>query len=147
MTDVRRILCLVDFSDTSDHAMEYAIRLAEQLGSELHLLHCYSMPIYPLPDGGIVGTGELANIVRRDSQKAFDALRARFDTSATVVEHLTEGIPHREVQRLSDELGIDMVVMGTHGRTGIRHFLLGSVAERVVRTSPVPVVTVPAPKG
>ena len=54
-----------------------------------------------------------------------------------------QGIPDREIVRLGKELGADWIVLGTHGRTGLSHLLLGSVAERVVRTSPVPVLTVP----
>ena len=143
MTDVRRILNLVDFSETSEHATDFAVGLAEVLGSELHFLHCYSLPVYPMPDGALVSTAAFATRVSAEAQKGLDDLRARFDTKVEVLDHLTEGLPHREVQRLVDELGIDLVVMGTHGRTGLNRLLVGSVAERVVRTSPVPVITIP----
>ena len=56
--------------------------------------------------------------------------------------HLTEGVAHEEIARLAEEIGAGMIIMGTHGRSGMRHFLLGSVTERVVRTSKVPVLTV-----
>ncbi|MBX3269407.1 MAG: universal stress protein [Sandaracinaceae bacterium] len=142
-TTIRRILCPVDFSEPSRHAFEYALGLAETLGAEVHLAHAYQLPVFALPDGAMMPTAEMAAAVSTDAQRALDAMEA--PEGRTVVRHLTEGVPHKEIERLVDELDIDLVVVGTHGRTGIRRLLIGSVAERVVRTCPVPVLTVPPP--
>jgi len=145
MTDntIQRVLCPVDFSDPSGRALDYALDLAGALGAELHLLHAYQLPVYALPDGALIPSAELAASVSGDAQRAFDQLAARIPEGVNVQRHLTEGAPHLEVQRLVKELDIDLVIMGTHGRTGLARLLLGSVAERVVRTCPVPVLSVP----
>ncbi len=140
---VQRILCPVDFSEPSGHALDYALDLAQALGAELHLMHAYQLPVYALPDGALIPSAELAASVSTDAQRAFDQLMARIPEGVSVTPHLTEGSPHVEIQRLVSELDIDMVVMGTHGRTGFARLLMGSVAERVVRTCPVPVLSVP----
>lgn len=140
-TSIRRVLCPVDFSEPSTHAYEYAVGLASALGAELHLAHAYQLPVYALPDGAMMPTAEVAAAVSTEAQKSLDALPT--PEGVTVHRHLTEGVPHKEIERLVDEYDIDLVVMGTHGRTGIARLLVGSVAERVVRTCPVPVVTVP----
>ncbi len=140
-TSIRRILCPVDFSEPSDHAYAYAVHLAKALGAELHAMHAFQLPVYALPDGAMIPTAEVAASVSTEAQKALDRLAA--PAGVEVHRHLTEGVPHKEVERLVEELECDLVVMGTHGRTGIRRLLVGSVAERVVRTCSVPVVTVP----
>jgi len=143
---IRRILCPVDFSEPSDHALDYALSLAELVGADVHLLHSYQLPVYALPDGALLPSADLAAAVSHDARRAFDGLDERLEgRSLNVEKHLTEGLPHEEVCRLVEDLDIDMVVMGTHGRTGFRRLLMGSVAERVVRTCPCPVVTVPPP--
>lgn len=140
-TSIRRILCPVDFSEPSTQAYEYAVGLARALGAELHVAHAYQLPVYALPDGAMMPTAEVAASVSAEAQKSLDAMPEA--EGITVKRHLTEGVPHKEIDRLVDEYDIDLVVMGTHGRTGIARLLVGSVAERVVRTCSVPVVTVP----
>ncbi len=142
MPEIRRILCPVDFSPHSDHAVDFAVELAQRLGAEVHLLHVYQLPVYALPDGAMMAGPEFTTKVTTELQKALGEV-AKKVTAMTVQTHLVEGVPYREVVRMSEELKADLVVVGTHGRTGIRHFLLGSVAERVVRSSKVPVITVP----
>jgi universal stress protein A len=146
MKPIQRILCPVDFSDTSNHAVEYAANLAVPLGAEMHLLHVYQLPMYTMPDGALLAGPETAQRVMETGQDSLNKLADKVPKGTTVNTHLTEGVPHAEVNRLAKEVGADLVVMGTHGRTGIGHLLLGSVAERVVRTSPIPVLTVRHPK-
>jgi len=80
------------------------------------------------------------------ASKALEELASR-KSGVKLETHLLEGIPYKEVVRMTEELDADLVVMGTHGRTGLKHLLLGSVAERVVRSSKVPVITVPSGEG
>ncbi len=142
MPDIRRILVPVDFSAPSDGALDFAIELAQKLGAEVHLMHVYQLPVYALPDGAMMAGPEFTTKVTTELQKSLTDL-AKSKPGSPLKTHLVEGVPYREIVRMAGELDADLVVMGTHGRTGIRHLLLGSVAERVVRSSEVPVITVP----
>lgn len=142
MPDIRRILCPVDFSPPSERALDFAIELGQRLGAEIHLVHVYQLPVYALPDGAMMAGPEFTTRVTTEMQRALTDL-AEAKASANPETHLVEGVPYREIVRMSEELGADLIVLGTHGRTGIRHLLLGSVAERVVRSAKVPVITVP----
>jgi nucleotide-binding universal stress UspA family protein len=142
MAEIRRIVCPVDFSEPSEHALAWAADLARDFGAELHLLHVYQLPIYALPDGALMAGPEFTTRVTGELQKAMAERVVRYGLPEDRT-HLVEGVPWREIARMADELGASMIVMGTHGRTGLKHLLMGSVAERVVRTSNVPVVTVP----
>jgi nucleotide-binding universal stress UspA family protein len=148
MPTIRRILGPVDFSETSEHAADYATALARQLGASLHFVHAWQMPIYAFPDGAVILGPDVVAKITTDLQRSLDAVVERHrDRELDVKAHLVEGIADREISRLAHELGADLVVMGTHGRTGLPHLLLGSVAERVVRTSHVPVLAVPRKKS
>jgi nucleotide-binding universal stress UspA family protein len=142
MPDIRLILCPVDFSPSSDKALDFALDLARPLGARVELVHVYQLPVYALPDGAVLAGPELVIRLSTELQKSLDALAARREDTK-LGTHLVEGVPFREVTRLAEKLGADLIVMGTHGRTGLKHMLLGSVAERVVRASNVPVITVP----
>jgi nucleotide-binding universal stress UspA family protein len=144
MPEIRRMLCPVDFSEASENALDFAVDLASKFGAEIHLVHVYQLPVYALPDGAVMAGPEFTTRVTTELEKGLSAL-ARRREGAKMATHLVEGIPYREVVRMADEIGADMIVMGTHGRTGIRHLLLGSVAERVVRSAKIPVITVPTP--
>jgi nucleotide-binding universal stress UspA family protein len=140
---IRTILCAVDFSETSDVALEHALSLAEQHGAALVLVHAWQLPAYAIPEGAIVASPQYVSQIQSELQKSLDAAVARVSGGAVKVSgKLGEGPAHLEVNRLAKELGADLVVIGTHGRTGLSHVLLGSTAERVVRTCPVPVLTV-----
>jgi universal stress protein A len=145
MKPIQRILCPVDFSDTSNHAVKYALGLAEPLGAEVHLLHVYQLPMYTMPDGALLAGPQTATRVMESAQQALNELAASLGGDPPLQKHLTEGVPHAEVERVANDIGADLIVMGTHGRTGLGHLLLGSVAERVVRTASVPVLTVRHP--
>lgn len=148
MADIRRILVPVDFSETSDYALEYALDMASRLGAEVHLLHVYQLPMYALPDGALVTGPDFATNLSDTLQKELDQLVGRYASRGVKLEtHLTEGVPHNEIERVAKERGVGLIVMGTHGRGGIQHFLLGSVAERTVRSAPVPVLTVRKPQS
>jgi nucleotide-binding universal stress UspA family protein len=141
-----RILVPTDFSETADAALAYAKTLAANLGASLHLLHV-------LPDPGVVAS--FANEVyvppppdlrERALADARKSLRARLlpdeEMRFAGTRAVVEGLSAKEIVTYADEHAIDVIVMGTHGRRGIAHFLLGSVAEHVVRTARCPVLTV-----
>jgi nucleotide-binding universal stress UspA family protein len=144
MLRLRRILNPVDFSESSDRATAYALDLARALGAELHVLHAYQIPVIALPDGGVIATAELVTRITDAANTAMDRLIERHRASAVpIAPHVAEGAPHQCIQDEAEKLGAELIVIGTHGRTGVARLLLGSVAEKVVRTSRVPVLTVP----
>ena len=144
MSPIRSILCPVDFSTSSDRAAVYAVGLARSLGAAVHFLHAWEIPMYALPEGALVLPPETTVVVQEASQKRLDACVATHAGAGVPVDGtLVEGFAAHEIIQKAKELAVDLIVMGTHGRRGISHALLGSVAERVVRTSTVPVLTVP----
>jgi nucleotide-binding universal stress UspA family protein len=140
---VAKILVPLDFSEHSEGALAYAMGLAKGFGAAVHLVHVYPVTAYAAPPllPGPVVVGQF----RDESQRSFDELMARVkrDYSPDLTGSLHEGVPHVEILRCASDVGADMIVMGTHGHTGLEHLLLGSVAERVVRGATVPVLTVP----
>lgn len=147
MAEVKRILAAVDFSDTSTEALAHAADLAGKLGASLDVVHAYQLPVYALPDGAVMATADFTARLSDDLQKELDRVAEPHRKAGLQVEtHLVRGVPHAEIVRRAQDEGADMIVLGTHGRTGLEHLLLGSVAERVVRTSPIPVLTVRKPR-
>lgn len=144
MTPITRILVPTDFSATSDAALAHARRLAEQFGASLHLVHAFAEPyaatgadlygIVPLP----VREDLLRDAEARLEERLPRAEREKNGGTAEVIH----GLPATAIVRHAANIGADLIVMGTHGRGGVAHLLLGSVAERVVRTAPCPVLTI-----
>ncbi|HEX7668478.1 MAG TPA: universal stress protein [Polyangiaceae bacterium] len=139
----RNILVPTDFGPASENAQKLAAELARKFGSALTLMHVYEVPSSPYPDAPFpvecIAPIERAAAVGLD--RALSSLRKR---SAGATSVLREGVPWEEIRRVATDVGADLIVMGTHGRGGIRHGLHGSVAERVVRTARIPVLTVHA---
>lgn len=145
MIPIQTILVPTDFSEPAAAALRYARTLAEEFDSRLHLLHVVPEP-YVYPWGTELTTLPLANLVAQSEQAAAEqlALLAR-DTGLPADRMVTRtavGAPVDQILRHIAEHRVDLVVLGTHGRGMMEHLLLGSVAERVVRRSPVPVLTV-----
>lgn len=146
MVRIRRILCPVDFSATSRHALDTAVDLAKQLDAQLDLAHVYQLPAYLLPEGAIAPGADFGERLTDELRKQLDELVLRIRAEGVAADaELLQGVPHRAIVEHAAQLPADLVVMGTHGRTGLEHLLLGSVAERVVRTSRPPVLTVRSP--
>ena len=150
MIKIQRILFPSDFSDLSLQGLRYARSFAEAYESELHVLHVvdeaslYWMAMGPnsLPVGP--STEELVEISRKEMGKFVEEHLggAKF----TVVTEVAMGRPFMEIIRYAREQEIDLIVIGTHGRSGLQHALLGSVAEKVVRKAPCPVLTIRDPE-
>jgi nucleotide-binding universal stress UspA family protein len=138
----KRILVAVDFSEPSTGAVDLALSIARPLDAELRLFHAMWFP--PLPysafgDAGVWPTGEMFE----QDANMFDAMVAQLKADyPRTTSKLVTAEPGTAILEEAREGGVDLIVMGTHGRRGVRHLLLGSVAERVVRLSPVPVLTV-----
>jgi nucleotide-binding universal stress UspA family protein len=142
----RHILVPHDFSHTAEFVLSYAIELAIKLGSCLTVVHAYELPSYSYPEGFAL-TGELVESVQRaaDAGLAYVAARAR-RPGLEVAGLLRQGTAWSEINASAKETRADLIVMGTHGRQGLTRALLGSVAEKVVRTAPCPVLTLHGPE-
>ncbi len=145
MIPIRQILVPMDFSDPAAAALKYAQTLAEEFGSHLHILHVVPEP-YLYPWGTEISTLPLADLLAQSEALAKTRLGELVPPSAAPKGGLTAstdtGNPVEHILDYIKDARIDLVVMGTHGRGAVGHLLLGSVAERIVRRSPVPVLTV-----
>ncbi len=139
----RRILVPTDGSDGARAAFDHAVTLASQSGAELHVVNAVDPTLVP-PE---VGAGDLVDALQQSGQALVETLRERGEAAGLTVETaVLTGDPPEAIRRYAEDHGVDLVVMGTHGRTGLDRWLLGSVAERVIRTSPAPVLTVRQPE-
>jgi nucleotide-binding universal stress UspA family protein len=148
-TPIRKIICPIDFSDHSERALRFALGLAEQCGAMIDVLHVYQVPFYAPPHQPMEAEQAMSERYRDLGREWLDRVLERPQhrrAAVPVGSSLVEGKPHEEICRFAEEHDVDLIVMGTHGRTGLARVLMGSVVERVVRTSSVPVLTVPLPE-
>jgi nucleotide-binding universal stress UspA family protein len=143
---IHRILVPTDFSEHSRKAMEYALSLAQRMGATIDLLHVWEPPVHIAPDALMMMPGwEDASVEKYGLAHAGQQLHdwAEPYTSGTVPVgvHLERGIPADAILRTA-ERGYDLVVMGTHGRTGLARLMMGSVAQKVSTRASCPVLTV-----
>jgi nucleotide-binding universal stress UspA family protein len=147
--DWKRICCPIDFSDASRAAMEVAADLARHFGAELVLLHAYPIPGYTFPDGSVVASPKMMQELADQAQRHLEEWRAeaeRLSGNPRVLAEKAIGEPAAEIVSFARGRGVDLLVLGTHGRTGLEHALMGSIAERVVRRAHCPVLTVRPPR-
>jgi nucleotide-binding universal stress UspA family protein len=145
MIKLSKILVPIDFSDNSRVALDYAVALGEQFDSKIHILHVLQdvVSIAPEPTYVLASTGAFAKELRKGADEALQKLAdAKALAGKKVVHRVREGQPFLKILHYARENFIDLIVMGTHGRTGLAHLLIGSVAENVVRKSRCPVLTV-----
>lgn len=147
MMPIRTILCPVDFSEASEEAIRYAVSFADRVGAEsVHLLHVYQRPAYPTPDFTLYPDTDSEVSLRQYLAHELEAMAKRYGSHGVDVStHLVEGVPHEQIRAQATALDAQLVVIGTHGRSGLSHLFLGSIAEKVVRQSAVPVCTVRSP--
>lgn len=139
-----RILIPTDGSDAVRPAVETALNLAETYDATLHVLFIVDQPVSVSGTGeGFSGLDNLLNALEEEGHHATDAIadQAR-DSDIETTAAVRRGNPHDDILTYATEHDIDLIVMGTHGRTGVKRALLGSVTEAVVRHSEVPVLTV-----
>jgi nucleotide-binding universal stress UspA family protein len=147
-TAYRRILCPVEASECSRAALRHAATLATHFDAELEALHVFSVPAYVQPSmlvWATVGPRPLWELAEEQAKRELDALLSSLpaEDRGRALATLEAGDPATVIVERAKRPGTDLVVMGTHGRTGARRLVLGSVAERVVRLAPCPVLVVP----
>lgn len=141
-----KILVPTDFSHNADRAMHMAVELAKGYGASILLVHVYDVAPYAIPEGlPLYETYQITQLRDVFDKQLSEAKQRAEQAGATQVEtELLQGSAYREIVRRAEEGRFGLIVMGTHGRTGLAHMLLGSVAEKVLRHAPCPVLTVPA---
>jgi nucleotide-binding universal stress UspA family protein len=149
MDDVKvsKMVCAVDFSEYSDYALQYAIELASIFDAELKLLHVVELPF--LPSYSLAGVPDLSLPVEQVEENAKEHMEELVKECRRKYERVTgdlrTGAPFLEIIGYARDEDADMIVVGTHGRSGLSHMLIGSVAEKIVRKAPCPVLTVKHP--
>ncbi|MBI4746466.1 MAG: universal stress protein [Deltaproteobacteria bacterium] len=148
MINIKKVLFPTDFSENSNYAFDYAVGLAQKLGARLYLLHV----IHELIDTtGFYIPNISLDQLQKDLEKGAEEMMGKFCgeklgdfkdyESMNII-----GLPHIEILSMARDKGMDMIVMGTHGRTGIDRVLFGSTAEKVIKKAPCPVLTVRYPQ-
>lgn len=140
--EYKRILCPVDFSDISKRVLEIAADLAKRFGADLHVIHVFQLPATMLEAVYEDPTDMEEEIRQRLNDKLNEFVQKTKKPDVKITTGVYEGVPDVEIITSARENQADMIVMGTRGKTGLSHVLLGSVAERVIRNAEVPVMTV-----
>jgi universal stress protein A len=149
MIDLHRILVPTDFSKHSQNALIYAAAFAGKFHASLHLLHVVQDLALFIPDMVTVAPPVAPTVQQLTAavQDAFDRLIDENNLKGLEIQkEVREGTPFYEIVSCAKELDVDLIVMGTHGHSGLAHVLLGSVTEKVVRKAPCPVLTVRHPE-
>lgn len=146
MKTIKKILYATDFSESSVPACDYALTLAKLAGAELHVLHVIGE--FADRRKSMIQPEAMTLLEREVEIQAVkemkDFCEEKFDGEVPYTTEVVMGIPFQEIIKKAGELPADLIVVGTHGRTGLEHVIVGSTAERLVRRSPVPVLTVRA---
>ena len=138
---IKRVLVPVDFSDCSRKALQYAVPFAKQFGAEIVLLYVVQ-PYVPVPEMGAVDTDLLLSRMRESGEGELAKLRASITDDVKVKVELRVGCPDFEIVKAADEVDADIILLSTHGRTGLGRVFVGSVAEHVTRYAHCPVFVV-----
>lgn len=144
MKEFKTILFATDFSESSDHAFAYAYSLADCFKSRLIVLHVINEPVdlrgFYVPH---ISFDKLEEEIEQGAQKLMEQFERKFLSEYKNYETVVSpGIPYDEIIKRAVAEESDLIVMGTHGRTGLDHVLFGSTAEKVVRKSSIPVMTI-----
>ncbi|MCX5803779.1 MAG: universal stress protein [Proteobacteria bacterium] len=143
----KKIVCPIDFSEFTDEILKYAVNITKKFNAELHLIHIIPNLNYFTPYESFLTPENLVAIeknIEKEVEKDFEKVTKDIDMPLKKI--VKTGVTFVEIIDYIKEEDIDLVVMGTHGRSGIEHILIGSVAEKVVRKSPCPVLTI-RPRG
>lgn len=146
---VKKVCVPTDFSREADHAVIYGVTMAKEFGAELHLLHVVEDlgPVLASAEGlDAVAANDIIEEVEKSAHINLEKLPAEPVGDLKIVRQLKHGVTFQQINDYAKEADIDLLIVGTHGRTGLKHFLLGSVAERVVRSAPCPVLTIRHPE-
>ncbi len=142
-----KILTAIDFSENSEYAFDYALTLAKQFDGELTIMHVINEPVdlrgFYVPH---ISFEQLEKEIEEGANKMMEKFcGTRLGDFTKFTTTIVSGIPYEEIIRKAEEIGASLIVVGTHGRTGLDHLIFGSTAERVVRSASCPVLTIRLP--
>jgi nucleotide-binding universal stress UspA family protein len=142
----QHFLVPIDFSAYADQALDYAIALAQKLPARLTLVHVIHIIPLGIAEGGAPLPPTYLETLEADVRQNLETYRQRVKDAGLESAVMTlHGIPFQAIIDVARDEQVDMIIMGTHGRTGLKHVLLGSVAEKVVRLAPCPVLITRGP--
>lgn len=147
--NLKKILIAVEDNVYSDHAVTYGLTLARRLGAEVALVHVNEIPAAtpyiadPMLNETSFMMPEMISIQEDASNALFDRIKKQAGDDLTLYTYTKLGSPKTEILATAEECNADMIILGTHGRTGFDHFISGSVAESVARKSKCPVLIIP----
>ena len=150
---MKKILCPIDSSPGSRAALDMAMYVAGKFGTELHVLHVWYVAHHVRPDLSVWmeahGQQPIQKLIASTAEAETEAFLSKLPPAerARLKVHVVEGEPWRTIVDTAKSEPFDLITMGTHGRSALARFALGSVAERVVRHAPCPVLTVPSSNG
>ena len=150
--NIHRILIAVDDSPYSDQAVSYGVLLAKNLGSKITLVHVDEIPISspysadPLLNESPIMIPELMHIQEEASKLLFERIKEQYGEVVEISTVTKIGRAQDEILAAANECKADMIILGTHGRTGFDHFISGSVSESVARKAKCPVLIIPNPE-
>lgn len=146
MNPIKKILVATDFSSTSEEAVRSAAAMAELLDASLQIVHVLQPPNYMLPEAYLAYSPQHFGETLRGLNRLLETSKANAERQGAprVKAVLLQGVPATEITGFASNEHCDLIVVGTHGRTGISHALMGSVAEKVVRGAGCPVLTIRA---
>ncbi len=143
---IQQILVPIDFSDFADSVLEWAAHLAEQHGSRILLLHAYHLPVESQQLEGAYLPSNFWTDAKEEAQRSLSKLAAGLrERGIDVQEVVREGYPASVIEEEAERHRVELIVIGSHGHSGLKHLLLGSIAERVVQRAPCPVLAVKHP--
>ena len=148
MTPISRILVPIDFLPHSAEAVRHALDISNPFGAEVVLLHVYQPAEYPMAPNEVVYDAEQLERVTATVRARLEAVRRHIDPSGRrrVTARVVQGSPAQAIVEASNREAFDLIVMGTHGRTGVGRLVSGSIAEEVMRRAPCAVLTVKSPR-
>lgn len=144
MAGFKKILIAVDFSDIADKACECATALARQMNASLHMVHTVHIHAANIPEGGVIHIEEMQRQEEEEARTRLEEYMQSHSEGIDATMSICSGDPAIAINDTADEVGADLIVMGTHGRSGVARLLMGSVAESVLKKSSIPVLCVKA---
>jgi nucleotide-binding universal stress UspA family protein len=148
MTRFEKILVPTDFSDHATAALEIAAEFAKTFGAKIRLLHCYRLDPDDVSPYGVAAPASYDSRIRDAAARRLNESKEKLGIEGIETEtSLSSGFPSEAIAKMAQDFGADLIVMGTRGIAGLKHVMLGSVAERTVRLAACPVLTVRAPES
>jgi nucleotide-binding universal stress UspA family protein len=145
MPQIHKILVPIDFSDDSRAALKLAVELAKNFEAKIHLLHCYQDFVGDLSTYDLAVPEDFYRALHRAAETKLDELRSQLKGEGVHMSiEVCASLPSEAICETAARIHADLIVMGTRGVSGIKHVILGSVAERTVRSAPCPVLTMKA---